>query len=289
MVYISGTDITHLREALAELAEERARYRLLIDHLPDSFAVLFDTDMRVVFVGGPQLARRGYDVRRLIGIHVRDIRGTRWEEIGPHIEAALRGEEQDFEYVSDDDQIVYRAQVVALRGADGQVIGGMGVWRDITDRRHQTAELERSNAELERFASVVSHDLRQSLTAVTGFLALLERRHAAALDEDGRRLLGYAIDGGERMRALLEYLLAYARVGHGGREPEPVDTGELTRTVAATVARDAEVAVGELPVVRARPRELEQLFANLLGNAAKFVPADRRPRVEVRCEREGSC
>jgi PAS domain S-box-containing protein len=289
MVYISGTDITDLREALAELAEERARYQLLIDHMPDTFVVLFDTDTRVVFTGGPQLERRGYDIERLIGTHVRDIPGSRWEEVGPHLEATLRGEEQDFEYMTDDATVVYRAQLVPLRDAEGQVIGGMGVWRDITDRRQQTAELERSNAELERFASVVSHDLRQSLTAVTGFLTLLERRHGHELDEDGRRMLEYALQGGERMRVLLEDLLAYARVGHSGREPEPVDAGELCRAVATTVAASAEVEVGELPVVRARPRELEQLLANLLGNAAKFVPPDRRPHVEVRAHRDGPC
>jgi signal transduction histidine kinase len=163
----------------------------------------------------------------------------------------------------------------------------MGVCRDITEVRKQTAELERSNAELERFASVVSHDLRQSLTSVTGFLALLERRHGHVLDDDGRRLLDYALDGGGRMRALLEDLLAYARVGHGNRGPEPVDAGELARVVASRV--DARVEVGELPVVRGRRHELEQLLANLVGNAAKFVPPDREPFVQVRAERDGAC
>ena len=81
----------------------------------------------------------------------------------------------------------------------------------------RTAELERSNAELERFASVVSHDLRQSLTAVSGFLALLESRHGAALPPNAAELLGYAREGGERMHALVEDLLAYARVGHSAR------------------------------------------------------------------------
>ena len=87
----------------------------------------------------------------------------------------------------------------------------------------RTAELERSNAELERFASVVSHDLRQSLTAVSGFLALLESRHGAALPPNAAELLGYAREGGERMHALVEDLLAYARVGHSARTPERVD------------------------------------------------------------------
>jgi PAS domain S-box-containing protein len=280
LVYISGTDITDLRE-------ERARYALLVDHMPESFVFLYDEDLRLTLVGGPQLERRGIRVDRLIGRRVHDIRGLRWDEVRPRLDAALAGEAQDFEYETDDGAVVYRVQFVALRDSEGHVIGGMGVCRDITEHRRQTAELERSNAELERFASVVSHDLRQSLTSGTGFLALLERRHGHVLDDDAQRLLGYAMQSGERMHALLEDLLAYARVGHVGREPEPVDAGELARTIAATV--DAEVRIGELPVVRARRRELEQLLANLLGNAAKFVPADRRPEVELRAVREAGC
>ena len=89
----------------------------------------------------------------------------------------------------------------------------------------RTAELERSNAELERFASVVSHDLRQSLTAVSGFLALLESRHGADAAGERGRAARLAREGGERMHALVEDLLAYARVGHSARVPERVDVG----------------------------------------------------------------
>jgi PAS domain S-box-containing protein len=151
----------------------------------------------------------------------------------------------------------------------------------------RTAELERSNAELERFASVVSHDLRQSLTAVSGFLALLESRHGAALAPDAATLLALAREGGERMHALVEDLLAYARVGHSGRAPERVDAGEVVRRLAPTAAGTAKLELGELPVVLARPREFEQLLANLIGNAAKFVPAGVPPVVHVSATRDG--
>jgi PAS domain S-box-containing protein len=151
----------------------------------------------------------------------------------------------------------------------------------------RTAELERSNAELERFASVVSHDLRQSLTAVSGFLALLESRHGAALAPDAAELLALAREGGERMHALVEDLLAYARVGHSGRAPERVDTAELVRRLAPTAARGATLELGELPVVLARPREFEQLLANLIGNGAKFVPEGVQPVVRVSATSEG--
>ena len=153
----------------------------------------------------------------------------------------------------------------------------------------RTAELERSNAELERFASVVSHDLRQSLTAVSGFLALLESRHGAWLPEDAATLLGYAREGGERMHALVEDLLAYARVGHSGRAPERVDVAELVDRIVPTVAGPgaASIEIGELPVVIARPREFEQLLANLIGNAVKFVAPGMTPAVSVTAAREG--
>jgi signal transduction histidine kinase len=88
------------------------------------------------------------------------------------------------------------------------------------------------------------------------------------------------------MRALVDDLLAYARVGHSGRRPEPVDTGELVHRVARTVAPGATLRASELPVVRARVREFEQLLANLVGNAAKFVAPGTEPQICVRARRE---
>src|SRR3954452_20235877 len=157
---------------------------------------------------------------------------------------------------------------------------------DVTDLHEALADLARSNDELDRFASVVSHDLRQSLTAVLGFLALLDSRHGEALGDSARYLLESAREGGERMRALVDDLLAYARVGHSGRRAEAGDAGGRVARRAPTVAPGARLEVGELPVVAARPREFEQLLANLLGNAAKFVAPGVRPEISVRAARE---
>ncbi len=159
---------------------------------------------------------------------------------------------------------------------------------DVSDLHEAVADLERSNAELERFASVVSHDLRQSLTAVSGFLALLESRHGGALSPGAAELLALAREGGERMNVLVDDLLAYARVGHSGRLPERVDTAALVRRLAPTAAAGARLEVGELPVVLARPREFEQLLANLIGNGVKFVAPGTAPLVRVRAEHEGA-
>ena len=103
-------------------------------------------------------------------------------------------------------------------------------------------------------------------------------------------LLALAREGGERMHALVEDLLAYARVGHSGRAPERVDAGELVRRLAPTAAaRAPRSSSASCPVVRARPREFEQLLANLIGNAAKFVAAGRAAgRCASRPTRDGA-
>jgi PAS domain S-box-containing protein len=150
----------------------------------------------------------------------------------------------------------------------------------------RTRELERSNAELDRFAAVVSHDLRSALTSVGGFLSLLERRHGGELGDEALGLTHSALEGARRMRALVDDLLAYARVGHSGRAPEMVDVTELAERVAQIVAPDARVHVGALPMVRALPGELEQLLSNLLENAAKFVAPQTRAEIRVSAERE---
>ena len=191
------------------------------------------------------------------------------------VSAAVAGGEEPMVYLSGTDVTDLHEAVAELAGERTRSI-------------RRTAELERSNAELERFASVVSHDLRQSLTAVCGFLALLESRHGAALSPGAAELLALARDGGERMNALVEDLLAYARVGHSGRRPERVDTAELLRRLEPTVAAGARLEVGELPVVLARPREFEQLLANLIGNGVKFVAPGVEPVVRVAARREGT-
>ncbi len=287
MVYLSGTDVTDLHEALDELAGERARYRLLAEHLPGTRVLLFDSELRLHLAAGEGLSE---EPDTWMGRSLPDVApGMPWEECGKHVEAVLAGEPRAFEYEADENGTAYGVQLVPLRDADSRLIGGMGVWRDVTERRRRTAELERSNAELERFASVVSHDLRQSLTAVSGFLSLLERRHGPELGEDARRLVGFALEGGSRMRSLVDDLLAYARVGHSSaREPEPVDVAALARRVADTVAPSAGVQVGPLPVIHARPRELEQLLTNLVGNAAKFVAPGTRPQIALTADRDGA-
>src|SRR5829696_8693891 len=141
--------------------------------------------------------------------------------------------------------------------------------------RESQTDLARSNAELERFAYVASHDLREPLRTITGFLGLLSRRYRDKLDDDGREFVDLAVGGAKRMDALIAELLEYSRVGRGATAPEPTDldaawnvaTGNLSAAIADA---DADVTQGPLPVVMADRGEMVQVLQNLLGNAIKY-------------------
>jgi light-regulated signal transduction histidine kinase (bacteriophytochrome) len=187
-------------------------------------------------------------------------------------------------------------QVAPMYDEALRLIGGMAVWRDVSARRavkdaleERASDLERSNAELEQFAYIASHDLSEPLRMVTSYLQLLSRRYSGRLDTDADEFIRFAVDGAARMRALIDDLLAYSRVGREHRDPERVEVGELVDRVTETLVAgrdglEAHIRHGELPAVHGDPQQLGQLFQNLLGNALKFIPGDRAPEIEVSAE-----
>jgi PAS domain S-box-containing protein len=166
------------------------------------------------------------------------------------------------------------------------------VLRDVTERKRaeealarQAEELARSNAELEQFAYVASHDLQEPLRMVASYTQLLARRYRGKLDEDADEFIGYAVDGVTRMQALINDLLAYSRVGTRGIATEAVDAEAVLRRVLSTLGpamedADAIVTHDPLPTVTVDAVQLGQIFQNVIGNAVKFRGAEA-PRVHV--------
>lgn len=145
-------------------------------------------------------------------------------------------------------------------------------------------DLERSNRELEDYASVTSHDLQGPLVTIGMYAGLLEKRLAG--DPDARKLAAHIRAGAERMRALTRDLLAYARLEKEAGASEPVELdvllGETLESLAGPLSdRDAQVVAEELPTVYGDAARLRQVLQNLLANAIKFSDADARPRVEI--------
>ncbi|WP_323181043.1 ATP-binding protein [Streptomyces sp. NBC_01142] len=158
----------------------------------------------------------------------------------------------------------------------------------------QAQELQRSNAELEQFAYVASHDLQEPLRKVSSFCQLLEKRYGDQLDERGTQYIAFAVDGAKRMQVLINDLLTFSRVGRLQETEEAVALdGAVERALrnlaAAVEESDAVVDRPEqLPEVMGDPTLLTMLWQNLIGNAIKFRHPDRAPRIRITVDRESS-
>ncbi len=163
---------------------------------------------------------------------------------------------------------------------------------DVTERRrvekelsHRAAELARSNAELEQFAYVASHDLQEPLRIVASYTQLLSRRYQGRLDTDADEFIAYIVDGAVRMKQLINDLLAYSRVSTQGKAFAPVDCEEIFRQALINLGMAVEesgavVTHDPLPTIPGDPSQLGQLFQNLIGNAIKFR-GDLLPRIHL--------
>ena len=190
---------------------------------------------------------------------------------------------------------------------DGHPIGVAAISRDVTARREteealagaqreleaRNRRLERSNRELEQFAYVASHDLSEPLRAVAGMVGLLGRRYQGQLDADADEFITFAVDGCERMRAMIEDLLAYSRAGRVELHLTDVDLADTVATVLRTLGPQiddagATVVWADLPVIRADGPQLAQVFQNLISNAVKFHRPDQPARVEISGSHEGN-
>ncbi|HEX5302062.1 MAG TPA: ATP-binding protein [Streptosporangiaceae bacterium] len=156
--------------------------------------------------------------------------------------------------------------------------------------QEHTEELERSNAELEQFAYVASHDLQEPLRKVASFTQLLQRRYAGQLDARADQYIEFAVDGARRMQALINDLLQYSRVGRTNREPALISSDAALNQARSNVAAmieetGATVETGHLPLVLAELTLLTAVFQNLLSNALKFR-GDKPPRIVITCTKD---
>jgi PAS domain S-box-containing protein len=148
-------------------------------------------------------------------------------------------------------------------------------------------ELERSNEELEEFARIASHDLSAPITSTRWLVELLATRHAADLDQNGRKCLQQIMQGLDRMGDLVEAVLAHARVGTASISAEKTTRVEDALCVAMENLRlhmetsGASVEYGALPEVYVEPHALSQLFQNLLSNSIKYRRQDLAPVISV--------
>ncbi len=153
--------------------------------------------------------------------------------------------------------------------------------------------LTQSNAELEQFAYVASHDLKEPLRMVASYVQLLERHYRDKLEGDGLEFINFAVDGVHRMEALIADLLEYSRVGRKGSPPAVFDSAEAVAETLLNLQISLEecgatIAVGPLPTLRGEVSQFKRLMQNLIGNAIKYRAPGCKSEIKVNAEPQGN-
>lgn len=294
-------DISEQREAVSALEartqaleESEDRFRRAFQNAPVGVAIT-TTEGRYLQVN-PALCRLlGRSGDALLSLSWRDVTHPDDLTVSQRYAAAATASYRPYQiekrYVRPDGESVWALLSVsvlpALHEGDDRLLAHVV---DITDRREAEEAMRRSNEALEQFAYVASHDLREPLRMVTGFVQLLEERHADALPPDAREYLDFITDGVARMQGLLEDLLQLSRVQSSPLEVDDVSVTSvvddvLTDLSVAVEERAAHVEVRDLPGVRTDAGLLHRVLLNLLSNALKFIPPERSPSIEIRALR----
>lgn len=172
--------------------------------------------------------------------------------------------------------------------------------KDITERKQnekallklnkklekRAEELAASNAELEQFAYIASHDLQEPLRMVSSFLTQLEKKYKEQLDDKAIQYINFAVDGAARMRRIILDLLEYSRAGRKAVEFEEIDMGKLMNDVlhlnkAVIEEKNAVIEMDDLPIIFGARTPLQQVLHNLLGNALKYQEPQKKPHIKI--------
>jgi PAS domain S-box-containing protein len=191
-----------------------------------------------------------------------------------------------------------RAKMHGVRNAHGNLVRMVGVITDITHEKiyqlnlerlnqeleRQKKELTKSNADLERFAYVASHDLQEPLRMISSFMSLLKKRYNDLLDETGRQYIYFAVDGADRMKQLILNLLQFSRIGNNKAENTSFESSALVESLLQEFMllireKNAEIIIGSLPPIVANQAQMIHVFRNIISNALKY--STNNPVVEI--------
>ncbi|MBI3666922.1 MAG: PAS domain S-box protein [Acidobacteria bacterium] len=282
-----------------ERVEEKLRqseeiFRRIVETAGEGIWII-DPEDKATFVNHRMAEMLGYTVDEMMGRPVFDFMD---EEGRAFLRSALArrrqgiAEQYDFRFQRQDGtDLLVIVSATPFFDKDGHYAGALAMITDITDRKHaeqelaaKAEELARSNAELEQFAHIASHDLKEPLRTVASFVQLLARRYQGKLDPNADQYIALVVQGVKRMQEMIQGLLLYSQVGAPRKSGPVACEAEIGRVLAnlqlAIEESGAQVVYDPLPTVVVEPQQLCHLFQNLIGNALKFHGA-QPPQVRV--------
>jgi len=297
---IVARDVTERKRAGEALRQSEERYRAVVEQAAEGIFLVDPTTKRFLEANAEYQRMLGYTSEELLGMTLYDVVAHEREDIDEKFRRSL--EERSFVIGERRHRRKDGSLIDVIANSSLVFYGGRQVVcyvvHDITERKRFEEELEaraeelaRSNAELEQFAYIASHDLQEPLRMVSSYTQLLARRYKGKLDEDADEFISYAVDGATRMQTLINDLLSYSRVGTRGKKLAPTDLRAVFEAACnnlrvAIEESGATVVAGALPAVMGDDTQLVQLLQNLIGNSIKFRSV-RPPEVRVEAGRRG--
>lgn len=292
-----------LENQIAERKKTEAQLRQVIESMPNAI-VMSDQDSKITLVNTLVEKLFGYDREELIGQPVDILVPKRFQANHPQFREGFLHEPQSramgagrdlYALKKDGTEIPVEIGINPIQTDQGlQVLSAIV---DITERKTtekaleaHTKELARSNEELQQFAYVASHDLREPLRMVSSYVQLLEHRYKDKLDNDAKEFIHFAVDGAERLQTLIKDLLSFSRVGTRGKPFQPTNIQDIVTRACSDLQfviadHEANIVYNDLPTVIADETQMSQVFQNLISNAIKFH-SDDKPYIQIEAQQE---
>ena len=284
-------DVTASVEAQREIAEQRERLQVTLSSIGDG-VIATDVNGCISYLNPVAEALTGWHMALALGRRLDEVFRIVTEESRQAVENPVARVLREGKTVGlsnhtlliarDGRELAIDDSAAPIRNGRAESVGAVLVFRDVTQKRadeaqleRQATELRRTNSELSQFAYAISHDLREPLRNIANFTELLMRQYPKPLDGVARTHANYILNGVGRMEALLNDLLTYSQVGgletpHGLVDTNRVVEKVLTDLQSAITGSGAQVTAGDLPQVSGHEPQLTELFQNLIGNAIKY-------------------
>lgn len=282
----------HVQARSQELQKLQRQYELILNAAGEGICGV-DPEGRITFVNPTAARLMGLEVEKMVGLKEAELFAAM--PLDPAAPSAEISSGKPVEVLlTRADKSTFTAEFMRSQILENdRVVGGVVLLKDVTERReaaealeHKAEELARSNAELEQFAFVASHDLQEPLRKIRAFGDRLNMKCAAVLPADGADYLARMQNAAARMQTLIADLLTFSRVISRTEPFVEVDLAQVTREVLSDLEVRVEkvgatVTVGELPKIQADPMQMRQLLQNLIGNALKFQSPGVKPQVQI--------